>query len=39
MMAAHNGHAGIVDVLLKSGADPMQANTTGLNALGCAAMQ
>jgi len=39
MMAAHNGHAAIVDVLLKSGADPMQANTTGLNALGCAAMQ
>lgn len=39
MMAAHNGHANIVDVLLKSGADPMQGNTTGLNALGCAAMQ
>merc|ERR1712228_695846 len=39
LLAANNGHNGIVDVLLKSGADPMQANTTGLNALGCAAMQ
>jgi ankyrin repeat protein len=39
MMSAHNGHADIVDVLLRSGADPMQPNSTGLNALGCAAMQ
>ncbi|ETO26423.1 hypothetical protein RFI_10714 [Reticulomyxa filosa] len=39
MMAAHNGHSDIVDVLLRSGADPMRSNSTGLNALGCAAMQ
>jgi len=39
MMASHNGHSDIVDVLLRSGADPMRSNSTGLNALGCAAMQ